>query len=151
SFGLGDGFDSYENVSIESEAWLAFSHTTPFHLVTWIWPRLIVGDRGETVSARAVQWLATQGGREPFFLWLHYIDPHPPYSRPGTTWHKSFRGDTLLGSGTVASAPFPLTSPDVARLRSGEIRLTDEQKELVRDLYRAEVASVDAAVGNVLD
>jgi arylsulfatase A-like enzyme len=151
SFGLGAGFDSYENVSIESEAWLAFASTTPVRLLTWVWPDLMVGDRGETVSARAVHWLATRRGRQPFFLWLHYIDPHPPYSRPGTTHHKSFRGDTLLGAGSAATAPFPLTSPDVARLRSGEIRLSEEEKETVRNLYRAEVAGVDAAVGVVLD
>ena len=39
----------------------------------------------------------------------------------------------------------------MARLRSGEIRLDDEQKQAVHDLYRGEVAAVDAAVGTVLD
>ena len=44
-----------------------------------------------------------------------------------------------------------LQSPDIARLRSGEIRLIEEEKGLVRNLYRAEVHTVDAAVGTVLD
>ena len=44
-----------------------------------------------------------------------------------------------------------LTSPDVARLRAGEIRLDAVQKEAVHDLYRAEVRAVDAAVGEVLE
>jgi uncharacterized sulfatase len=36
-------------------------------------------------------------------------------------------------------------------LRSGEIRLGDKEKEAVRDLYRAEVAAVDSAVGEVFN
>ncbi len=148
-YGLGSGFDGYENVTIESEAFLAFSDTTVMRLVRWWSPDLIIGDRGETVSDHGVRWLA-RNRRGPFFLWLHYIDPHPPYSRAGVTRHKSFRGDTSFASDGRNPAPFALTSPDVARLRSGEIRLSAEQKEAVRDLYRAEVASVDAAIGQVL-
>jgi len=66
----------------------------------------------------------------PFFLWLHYIDPHPPYSRAGATRHKSFRSDSLLGAGKPAAVPFTLTSPDVARLRSGELRLSGSTRQL---------------------
>jgi arylsulfatase A-like enzyme len=146
---LGGGFDGYENVTIESEAFLSFSQTTAVRLINWLDPGLIIGDRGEAVSARAEQWLARTGRSRPFFLWLHYIDPHPPYSRPGVSRHKSFRGDTLFAP--AGDDNLRLTSPDVARLRSGEIRLNPEQKEQVRQLYRAEVRSVDGAVGEVLD
>jgi arylsulfatase A-like enzyme len=51
-------------------------------------------------------------------------------------------GSGVTGVGT--------TSPDVARLRSGEIRLGAKEKEAVHDLYRAEVRSVDDTVGQVL-
>jgi arylsulfatase A-like enzyme len=84
-------------------------------------------------------------------LWLHYVDPHPPYSRAGVTQHKSFRSDSLLAPAADVPEAITLTSPDVARLRSGEIRLSPDQKEAVRALYRAEVASVDQAVGAVLE
>ena len=150
-YGLGEGFDSYENVTIESEAFLAFGHTTAVRLLTWLHPDLLVGDRGATVSERARRWLESAGqtSQPPFFLWLHYVDPHPPYSRAEVNRHKSFRGDSWLAprGGDDAIA---LTSPDVARLRSGEIRLSPDQKDAVHALYRAEVASVDAAVGSVL-
>jgi arylsulfatase A-like enzyme len=149
-YGLGDGFDGYENLTIESEIFLAGSATTAIRLLGWLWPDLVIGDRGETVSARTVRWLA-QAGPDRFFLWLHYVDPHPPYSRAGVTRHKSFRGDSLFAIGGSDAEDFRLTSPDVSRLRSGEIRLDGDQKERVRELYRAEVASVDAAVGQVLE
>jgi arylsulfatase A-like enzyme len=154
-YGFGEAFDGYENITVESEAFVSFSQTTIVRALTWFWPQLVIGDRAETVSRRACLWLdGAQRGR-PFFLWLHYIDPHAPYSAPGATVNKSMRGDlSLKGSENEeqrALSRFTLTSPDVARLRSGEIRLSTEDKERVRDLYRAEVASVDAAVGRVLD
>ena len=88
-YGLGQGFDTYENVSIESEAFLSFSETTAVRLLTWLRPDLVIGDRGETVSAHATAWLDAVHSRQPFFLWLHYVDPHPPYSRPGVTRTKA--------------------------------------------------------------
>ncbi|MFQ5667728.1 MAG: sulfatase [Candidatus Binatia bacterium] len=149
-YGLGQGFETYENVTIESEAFLAFGQTTAVRLFTWLWPNAGLGDRGATVSAHAVRWLARARAARPFFLWLHYIDPHAPYSRPGVTRHKSFRGDTLFAPQATAALRRGLTAPDIVRLRSGEIRLGPAEKDAVRDLYRGEVARVDAAVGEVL-
>jgi arylsulfatase A-like enzyme len=149
-YGLGADFDGYANLTIESEALLAMRQTTFLSSLAWLWPAVMVGDRGERVSSRAERWLAEVTDEGPFFLWLHYIDPHPPYSRAGVTRHKSFRGDTLMAPRASYDASFSLTSPDVARLRSGEIRLSRGEKEAVRVLYRAEVASVDDAIGRVL-
>ncbi len=92
-YGLGQGFDTYENVTIESEAFLSLAETTAFRLLSWLDPALITGDRGQVVSRRATKWLALHGSVKPFFLWLHYVDPHPPYSRTGVSPNKSFRGD----------------------------------------------------------
>ena len=164
-YGLGEGFDHYENISIESEGFVSFGNTTAVRLLAWLWPGVITGDRGETVSRRAVSWLVGAADKSPFFLWLHYLDPHPPYSAAGVTRHKSMRGGmSFEPSGNEAgavSAPADapshsgsdvlLTSPDVARLRDGEIRLSAAQKEVVHDLYRAEVRTVDSAVGEVLE
>ena len=150
-YGLGAGFQGYENLTIESEFFLAGRDATAIRLLAWLRPDLVVGDRGETVSARATAWLTRAAAGTPFFLWLHYIDPHPPYGRRGSAHHKSFRGDSWLGAEGTEPAGLVLTSPDAARLRSGEIRLSEGEKDAVRALYREEVASVDAAVGSVLD
>jgi choline-sulfatase len=37
--------------------------------------------RAEVVVARAENWLAQHKGR-PFFIWLHFYDPHEPYDPP---------------------------------------------------------------------
>ena len=152
-YGLGEGFDGYTNVSVESEGVVSFANTTPVRLLSWLWPSILSGDRGATVSRRAAAWLAQAPVDRPFFLWLLYLDPHPPFSAAGVTQNKSMRGGLLFGSGSTRSRPTDvmLTSPDVARLRAGEIRLDAVQKEAVHDLYRAEVRAVDAAVGEVLE
>jgi arylsulfatase A-like enzyme len=156
-YGLGEDFDGFANLSVESEGFVSFASTTAVRLLAWLWPGAITGDRGEMVSRRAAAWLTQAPADRPFFLWLHYLDPHPPYSAAGVTRNKSMRGGMLFGGGeevrpaTLAgAADIMLTSPDVARLRAGEIRLNAAQKEAVHDLYRAEVRAVDAAVGEVL-
>jgi arylsulfatase A-like enzyme/tetratricopeptide (TPR) repeat protein len=66
-FGLGEGFDSYDDdiargnesaASVEAER------------------------RGEVVADRALAWLRSQRGDRPFFLWVHFYDPHAPYDPP---------------------------------------------------------------------
>ncbi|MCH7799707.1 MAG: sulfatase-like hydrolase/transferase [Planctomycetes bacterium] len=37
--------------------------------------------RGDDTTDRAVRWLQRDTG-EPFFLWVHYFDPHQPYEAP---------------------------------------------------------------------
>lgn len=145
-YGLGRGFDGYENLTIESEFFLAGRDATLIRLLRRLCPGCVVGDRGATVSRRAIAWLEGARDAGPFFLWVHYIDAHPPY---GASRHKTFRGDTVLGA--TRRAPAMRVSPDPARLRSGEIQLSAAEKETVRALYRDEVAGVDAAVGEVVD
>jgi choline-sulfatase len=37
--------------------------------------------RGDEVLTRALAWVSAQG-RQPFFLWVHFFDPHDPYDPP---------------------------------------------------------------------
>lgn len=149
-FGLGAGFAAYENLTFLSEAAIAGRTNAGQWLLRRLAPGLVVGDRGSEVSERAVRWLADADRGRPFFLWLHYIDPHGPYGGAGTTRHKSFRGDSFFGAATSA-APLDVRSPEPVRLRSGEVRLGPEEREAVRALYRSEVAEVDRQVGRVFD
>jgi arylsulfatase A-like enzyme len=61
-YGFAQGFDFYEE-----------SFTDDFHRP------------GHEVTAAALAWLA-QDLEEPFFLWVHYSDPHEPYSPPTETF-----------------------------------------------------------------
>ena len=117
-----------------------------------------------TRSARAVTrgglaWLDEWDGRRPFFLWLHYFDPHDPYEPPAD--HRAFdAGNTSQRTGdrrgylqlerrspeeSWREAGYVFDEADVAHfvnLHDGEIHFTDfeigrvlaalEAKRLVR-------------------
>jgi len=64
-FGLSQGFDSYDDhLPPERERQIGFR------------------ERGaEEVTQSGIAWLEAGAGQR-FFLWLHYFDPHAPYSPP---------------------------------------------------------------------
>ena len=47
--------------------------------------------RAEEVAAEAVEYLST--ARAPFFLWVHFYDPHAPYDPPGAFSGKGYAGE----------------------------------------------------------
>ena len=139
-YGLGQGFAAYENVTLESEAFLTLRPTLGFWLLEQLLPSLAIVDRGAAVTRRAARFLTARAPGTRFFLWLHYVDPHAPYA--GTT--RSFRDDLLAGgSGTGAL-------PRMAQLRSGELRPTRAGRTALRTAYARAVRAVDDEVGAIL-
>ena len=63
-FGLDQGFDIYDD---------RFDRTGPTPNESWT-------RRAEDVLSSALAWL--EGRRSPWFLWVHFWDPHDPYSPP---------------------------------------------------------------------
>ncbi len=84
-FGLDQGFDSYDDrfsgqgATVHQETWEHNVVGKPFDR------------RADETRGRAVEWLRSQGYLEPrqkrdegppFFLWVHFFDPHSPYDPP---------------------------------------------------------------------
>jgi len=74
-FGLSRGFDTYDDLygSRNRVRDMAF-----------------VERRAEDVNARVGEWIGAHG-QAPFFLWVHYFDPHAPYDPP-PPFDKEFAG-----------------------------------------------------------
>jgi choline-sulfatase len=81
-FGLARGFETYDD---------DFGPAAPPRSEPWEGHRLDGAfDRtADRTCRRALGWLGVQGylgppvpGRPPFFLWVHFFDPHDPYSPP---------------------------------------------------------------------
>ena len=139
-YGLGHGFDAYENVTLESEAVLTLAPTIGFGTLARLVPALAVADRGDAVTARAARFLrSAPDGR--FLLWLHYVDPHAPYD--GAT--RSFRDELLAGGGVTTRLP------RMAQLRAGEIRPDPAGRATMRAAYARAVRSADEEVGRIAD
>jgi arylsulfatase len=87
-----------------------------------------------------LRWLDAHP-RTPFFLWVHYLDPHLPYAPPPDFLPPRLPGSTVSDSfGTWSRA-----------VRVGDVVLSPLDQERVRSLYRAETRSVDWNVGRLLD
>ena len=88
-FGLGRGFETYDDLygSRNRVRDMAF-----------------VERRAEEVNSRAEAWLRARG-REPFFLWVHYFDPHAPYDPP-PPFDRDFAGREYDGEIAYTDAQF---------------------------------------------
>jgi arylsulfatase A-like enzyme len=81
----------------------------------------------EDVTPRALEWLKQNGKADkPFFLWVHYFDPHSPYD---------FREHFHPTTASAGAVPQP--------------KLTDEIRQRFRD-YDSEIAYTDHHVGKLL-
>ena len=88
----------------------------------------------------AIDWLDGNAGAE-FFYWLHFYDPHVPYSPPSE-----------LVPGAPPSVRFDATvrNQELDWMRHGYANLTAGELDWVHGLYNAEVEYVDRELGRYL-
>jgi arylsulfatase len=130
STGLDAGFELYDDVLPEAE------RNRPE----------IFERRAEATTARALEWLAARGAR-PVFLFVHYQDPHGPYTPPPE------RDDAFasLEAGESPALPW-LTDDDspggIPRYQQlpGLDRLGQYERR-----YAGEIAYFDASLGRLLE
>lgn len=89
------------------------------------------------IAEMAIDWIGSQEG--PYFLWVHFFDPHGPYAPPEAFWPS---GEPAPRLGYEADVVGPY--------REGKFEPTEEEKAWLRALYQGEVRYVDAEVGRVL-
>lgn len=81
---------------------------------------------------------------EPTFLWVHFMDPHSPYSRRDP-WYAAFHPDPYEGPMQQA------TEDALEAVVRGEVPYTAEDRRHIEALYASQVRATDARVGQVLD
>ncbi len=99
--------------------------------------------RAGAVNNAVTSWLEDKPA-EPFFLFVHYFDPHVPYAPPPPF-------DTSTGG--YGETPVTGTMEDVRNLKiflrdGGKI---DNRLERMRELYRGEVRYTDSEIGKLLE
>ena len=122
--------------------------TASFASTVWLGPRfgmdrgfdvMRAAARSEPTVDRAVAWLHHAVGRGRFFLFVHLLDPHGPYT-PSAADAAPFLDPAYGGSlGTSVSD----SSPDP--------EWSDADRRRVIDLYDGEVHYTDRLVGRILD
>ena len=124
--GYGKGFDSYretwEEKSLPAEA-----------------------DRMRAITDGGIAFLRSAPADRPFFLWLHYVNPHAPYTPPPPF-------DTRFRDAAASAGPRLKLVPDFhgGIPRRWAVRGQDRLGYYVAQ-YDGEIAAVDQEVGRLLD
>ncbi len=93
-------------------------------------------DSSAVVTRLGLAYMRTHRS-EPFFLWLHFMDPHTPYDPP-----EQYR---------TTETPWPTFPPESATLDiDTEGQLSEIEKRGAQSLYEAEIRYVDDCVGRLL-
>jgi arylsulfatase A-like enzyme len=125
SLGYAKGFDTYR------ETWEEKALPTEI-------------DRARAISSAAIQNFAAAGSDKPFFLWLHYVNPHAPYTPPAP-YDKAFLAGADQGPRLQRVADYM-----GGVHRSLAVKGRDRLGYYVGQ-YDGEIAFCDAEVGRVLD
>jgi arylsulfatase A-like enzyme len=125
TLGFAQGFEEYE------QSWLRAETES---------------ERSEVITRFAEEFLARRDER-PFFLWLHYVNPHTPYEPPEELL-RSFRNDGLVPRGSEL--------PEVVGFHGGVNRNLAARVEASQrswgdfiDRYDAEILAADRHFGRV--
>jgi arylsulfatase len=97
--------------------------------------------RAEEINERSLQWLDSLDDGESLFLWNHYMDTHGPYEPPSeyaTLW----ADHGLSGRDAQSLYQRAIDDPD---------SITDDERQLLIDLYDAEIRYNDEYIGEFLD
>jgi len=87
----------------------------------------------------AIGWLQENEG-EDFFLWIHYLDPHLPYTPPPRlTDRKLYQKEIGDGLNMHSRSKLP-----------ADMASTSEKRAWIEELYRGEVRLVDENIGRLL-
>lgn len=98
-----------------------------------------------STTEAALEWIQSQAGDEPFFLLVHYFDPHCVYAPPAT-----FRERWAAPQDQTTDWTFG-TREQMVAIRTGQLTPTADTIQRARKLYDGEVAYFDAEVGRLSD
>lgn len=127
-FGLDRGFD----VAPRRLLFKAYADT----------PGMTYNDNAERVHEATLGWLDHLGSDEKVFLFLQPIHPHNPYDPP-----EPFLGNFVQPSESTIDG----STETLFDVRQQRLRLTQPDRDRIRDLYAASVAYNDAELRSFLD
>ena len=86
----------------------------------------------------ALDWLDAHGD-EPFFLWVHVLDPHWPYEPPAEWLEDPTREPRRWGEPSM-----------VTNVQAGNTKPGAEEKQRVEELYAGEIRYVDSELARIV-
>lgn len=148
-YGFNKGFDEYyhlgRNIVSDEE-----KETLGEQRIAFLWKSFFQEELGTRFSAnrniiinqKALNWL-DKNTKSPFFLWVHYLDPHMPYEREKAyNLDKKYNGP--LKDDRIVRSLVMLT------IITGSYKLNQADKDYLKSIYDEEVLYIDENVGKIL-
>jgi len=101
--------------------------------------------RADQVNEKIISWLK-EHVYEPFFLFVHYWDPHMPYNQP-EDFKRKFKHEGIKGLKVIKAVAGYEYVPGWGRVD----QLPKESEDKSIDLYDGEILYVDNAISEVLE
>jgi arylsulfatase A-like enzyme len=99
----------------------------------------------DALTAQALRVLRQPRGNRPFFLWIHYFDPHDPYLPPfDDEMDRLSQSNPSPMNGDVRATPLMTQS------RDAPATLPEADRQHLIELYDAEIRHVDQSLGELL-
>ncbi len=107
--------------------------------------RGVAGSTADDVNHAVRMWLQSANKKQPTFLYLHYLDPHDPYSAPEDLFGQVGMGrvDEKPLYASQELPPFPLPGSQLPSL-------SDDAMQALQYQYDAEIRYVDDRLGKIL-
>jgi arylsulfatase A-like enzyme len=131
-FNFDQGFDSY------IETWKLTAESPE-----------IDPNGAEVVTQKAQQLIDGLVPGVPFFLWVHYLDPHFPYSPP-QPWDEMFQGDEYYDPNIPIRVNRDRPRQQMAGIGFQQMLDDQEEMDFYVARYDAEIAYADASIGELL-
>jgi arylsulfatase A-like enzyme len=131
-----------DNGNLDSR--LGYAQGFETYLETWTASGSTELERTEAITAFGESVLSDRDDPRPFFLWLHYVNPHTPYDPP-RDFLKAFQGDGLVPRGSAI--------PEVVGFHGGvnrKLAIPGGAWGDYVDRYDAEILAADGHIGRVL-
>ena len=106
-----------------------------------------LNEKAHCVTAAAISTINSRPQEKPFFLYLHYMDPHDPYGAPDA-FGKPFSGPYSGRPYIEKGIPYPL---DALVKEGKEASIPTRDVQHLVDLYDDGIAYFDYSFGKLLD
>jgi arylsulfatase A-like enzyme len=100
--------------------------------------------RARAITQGGIAYLRAAHPEQPFFLWLHYVNPHAPYTPPPPF-------DRMFASGAASGPRLPAVSGFHGGVKKEWAVPGQDRLGYYVSQYDGEIAAVDDEVGRVLD